>query len=193
MDVVGERKFLAATFVAAAKYQLNGLENETHEAMRKILTAEKLHINNLDPIDDFLDAVETVVAGTTRQDCSMRKLMIDYCFSNLPALDGKAIRFADLLTDSAELGAEIINRFRSKCSPFEGSWYCDGTWHPNAEPSCFFCEKPFPKLFMLSHRDVALWQCPNCKKQSLPRCLDQTCAAGCAGGTVVKWVWETED
>jgi hypothetical protein len=189
MDAVGERQFLAALFVTAAKYQLNGLENKTYEEMRKIATANKLPAEDLDRVDDFLNAVETVLAGTP-QDCPMRKLMIDYYFWNLPALNVKAARLSDLLTNNADLGAEIISRFRSMYNPFEGSWYCKGLWHPDAQPSCFTCKEPFSKQWVLSNRGESVWYCVNCGEEGFPHCWDSTCNSETSAPVIMKWVWE---
>jgi hypothetical protein len=50
-----------------------------------------------------LNATETVVAGTTRED-KMRELMVDYCFWNFPFLTDEVARLSALLVDNAGLG-----------------------------------------------------------------------------------------
>jgi hypothetical protein len=190
MNAVGDRQFLAVLFVTAAKYQLNGLENKTYEDMVKITTADKLPIEDPGPVNDFLTAVETVLAGTT-QDCRMRKLMVNCCFWNLAALSTKATRLSDLITEHPDLGAKIITSLGSSHNPFEGSWYCEGKWHPNAQPCCFVCEEPFSKQYMLSHRNKEFWHCTSCEgADHPPHCFEITCTKGSPDPVVTTWVWE---
>ena len=186
---MGSRQFLAALFVTAAKYQLHGLEEKALEDMRIIVTKKKLCSEDQGQIDDFLNAVGTVIAGTTRKDCRMRKLMIDYCFWNLPTMSGKVARFSDLLADNADMGAEIIARFGSNHSPFEGSWYCGDYWHPDVKPSCYICQGFYSKQSMLSHRGEAFWHCHTCDKLVWAK----ICPHPNDEGPTVRWVWETED
>jgi hypothetical protein len=186
MDAVGKRQFIAALFVTAAEYQLSGLENKTYEDMRKIVTAKKLSTQDSDQVDDFLNAVGTVVAGSTRHDSQMRKLMVDYCFWNLPALVDK---LSHLLMDNGDLGAEIITRFRPELSLFEGSWYWKGEWHPFAKPSCLVCDEPFSKQDMLLNLAEEFWTCSNCEEDSHPVCTEDCCIH--LDYTVeLTWVWE---
>lgn len=192
MDAVGERQFLAAVFVTAAKYQLTGLENKTYEDMRKIVTVGKLPTEELGPVDDFLNAIETVLAGTT-QECRMRKMMSEYYYWNLPALSAKAERLSDLLTKNPELGVEIPTRLRGTYNAFEGSWYCgEKYWHPDAEPCCFVCEEPFSKQYVLSHRNEQVWRCTDCKEAFPPHCFDLICTGGSRDPVVMEWVWEAD-
>ena len=192
MEAMGERQFLAATFVIATKYQLDDLESETYENMRKLVTTKKLCPGDAGLINDMLNAVTTTLAGTSRQDCRMRKLMVEYCFWNLPALHSNAARFSALLADNAELGFEMFTRLESTHNPFEGSWYCGGYWHPDVKPSCYNCEHSFPKQFILSHRDRTAWECPDCELQAAPHCWDENCPYSVNAAAAVKWVWEKE-
>jgi hypothetical protein len=193
VDAMGERQFLAATFVTATKYQLDGLDSKTYDQMRKLVTTKKLHPGDMGPIDDMLNAITTTITSTSRQDCRMRKLMVDYCFWNLPALSRRAARFSDLLADHTELSAEMITRFGSAYSPFEGSWYCGDHWHPDVEPSCYNCEGSYSKHFMLSHRGEKSWNCPNCEVHAVPHCWAGKCPNPIDEGSSVEWVWDRRD
>jgi hypothetical protein len=104
MKAMGKRNFLATAFVTATMYQLNSLEDKTFDEMREVVTTKKLRSGDAGLIEDMLNAVTTTTAGTSRQDCRMRKLMVDYCFWNLPALSSNATRFSGVFADNAELG-----------------------------------------------------------------------------------------
>lgn len=195
MDSMGRMQLQAATYVTAAKYQLVGLKAKTKEKIRVFVTTDKLRTWRPDWIDDFLNATETVVAGTTEED-EMRELMIDYCFWNLPFLTGKVTRFSALLADNTGLGFEIFTRFNLHLSPYEGSWYCGSTigkWHPDARPSCPECGEPFSMRFMLLHRSQEEWKCRDCYRQGQPCCSDELCATWTDSDNVpVWWAWNTE-
>ena len=196
VDSMGIMQFLAATYVTAAKYQLVGLKDKTRYAMRGSVTGKKLCSRETDRIDDFLNATETVVAGTSQED-EMRELMVDYCFWNLPFLTGRVARFSALLADNTGLGFEIFTRFNLYLSPFEGSWYCGttiGKWHPDARPSCRECGEPCSKRFMLLHRSEGEWKCRNCHHRGRLHCSDERCAIGTHSDNVpVWWLWNTDD
>lgn len=195
VDSMGVMQFLAATYVTAAKYQLVGLKDKTKSETRERVTEGKLRCWETDRIDDFLNATETVVAGTTQED-GMRELMIDYCFWHLPFLTGKVTRFSALLADNTGLKLEIFTRFNLHLSPYEGSWYCGSTigkWHLDARSSCRECSEPISKRFMLLHRSPEEWKCRDCYHQGQPYCSDTLCATGTDSDNVpVWWAWNTE-
>ena len=185
-------QFLAITHVTAAKYQITGLEDKTYDEMRKVVIKEELCCEEPDRTDDFLNAIQTVLSGTAQQDDRMRKLMIDCCFWNLPFLSNKVDKFSDLLMDNEGLSIEIMTRFTSTFSPYEGTWSCRGEWHPDAELSCYECLEPFPMQFMLLYRSKQVWQCPACEHEGQPHCFDEFCSSR-SSSVPVQWVWNADD
>lgn len=190
---MGEMHFLAETYVTAAKYQVKSLEDKTYDEMKDLIsTKADLRLYDTGCVDDFLNALGTVVAGTTQQNHCMRALMVDCCFWNLPALTDTGTKFSDFLSNNAVLAAEIIARLKTTTSPFEGSWYCDGERHPGANPGCPSCETSFTKRYMLMFRNDGHWQCYQCGMKSRPVCLAEDCGDGVTN-RYVEWEWEEEE
>ena len=167
---MGERQFLAATYVAAAKYQLEGLEDKIYREMEDIVTKHKLSRGESEQLNDFLRAVEIVAAGCTREDCRMRALVVDYCFWNLSALTNGGTEPFSTLIDNSDLDAEMFARLISDrtLSPMEGSWFSDGKWHPDAIPLCACCSRQYPKRLIATNRDEESWTCPSCQNKDTP-------------------------
>lgn len=193
---MGEMQFLAATHVAASKYQLKSLEDKTFDEMEYIVKKGKMRTEQTELIKDFLNAVRTVIAGTARRKCRMRKLMVDHCFWNLPALTNGGTQASELLTDLPEVGAEVFQRLTSGCelSPLEGSWYADGSWWPDAIPCCAECYKAFSRRLMLSNRNQEYWECSHCNVKSRPvdGSKDEDGNYQSARCSEVVWVWEAD-
>lgn len=184
-DALDEHKvsldFLAMIYVTADKYQVKSLQEKLHHKIQRHKNCEYL-IN----IEDFLDALEVIITGTTPDDKHARAAMIDSCVKNINLLKQKP-GFSALLRDHGDIGAEIIHHNRLPLM-LEGSWYC-GIKHAEAVPTCRKCRIAYPESYVRSHRHLKTWKCPNCPNKERPVCFDCGGEGRCS---YVKWKWRDE-
>lgn len=173
-------KSLAMIYVTADKYQVKRLKEKVYRKIQRHENCEYL-LN----IEDFLDALEVIITGTTPDDKNARATMINCCVNSINLLKRKP-GFSALLRDHGDLGAEILHHKRLPLM-LEGCWNCgSGTPHAEAVPSCRKCDTPYPESYVRSHRHLKAWKCPSCQNAEQPVCLECGGAGRCK---YVKWQW----
>lgn len=172
---------LATIYVTADKYQVESLKEKVHNKIQRHKTCR-----NLTNVEDFLDALEVIITGTTLEDKHARTTMISACVKHIKDLK-QSPDFSALLRNHGDVGAEIIHHDRLPLM-LEGSWYC-GIQHAEAVPTCRKCRESYPESYVRSHRHLKTWKCPNCLNKERPVCME---CGGDGRCSYVKWKWHDE-
>jgi hypothetical protein len=189
-DAIGPNSYevtlhsLAMIYVTADKYQVEGLKKKVHREIQG-------HSNRklLESPQDFLDALEVVITGTTPEDKHARKTMISACVEHIKDLQ-KSPDFLALMREHGDIGAEIIQHNHLP-TMLEGIWYHgDYCGHPEAVPSCRKCERSYPASYVRSHRHLKAWTCPKCRNKEHPVCIGCGGEGGCRKH--IKWLWHDQ-
>jgi len=171
---------LAMIYVTADKYQVKSLKEKVH---RKIQKHENCKL--LSESQDFFDALEVIITGTTPGDEFARATMINACVKHINKLQ-KSPDFTALPRKHGDIGAEILQHSRLPLA-LEGTWICgEYRCHPEAVPSCRKCEHDYPHAYVRSHRHLKGWTCPNCLNVGQPVCWE---CGGKGKCEYVKWEW----
>jgi hypothetical protein len=173
-------------YVTADKYQVMSLQKMVHHEIR-----ERSEYLDWEP-EDFLEAFEIIIIGTTPGDKLARVTMINACVKHINLLQQKPL-FSALLEEHGYIGAIILYHKRLPLM-LEGTWYCGESEHADAVPSCRKCQKSFPASFVRSQRHLKAWECPTCEngrgtkvRKKHPVCLD--CRDKSGKHMVVRWEW----
>lgn len=130
----------AKIYIAADKYQVNGLKLAISDKMKHIVETETCRFTNRRSDSGFFDfvyALKTIVKGTTTGDLHAREVMVKACVANLRYIH-KEPEFLSLLMESADLGAAIIGH-----KDFEygagGAWETEGECRHHVLVVCPHC------------------------------------------------------
>jgi len=174
---------LAMIYVTADKYQVKSLTEKVH---RKIQRHD--NCKSLSETQDFFNALEVIITGTTPEDKHARATMINACVNHITTLQ-KSPEFSAVLRKHGDIGAEILQHSRLPLM-LEGTWYCgDDLPHSEAVPTCRRCNRPFPGSYVRSHRHLKTWTCPKCQNKEQAVCMDCGAEDRCR---FVKWEWRDE-
>jgi hypothetical protein len=176
-EIFGDRRALlqphAMVYVVAEMYQIEGpklavshkMERLIHEAFRDGTSKFTIH--------DFLDALRTIVTGTSTSDQLARKVMVEGCILNVQHLQQQPA-FTSLLRESADLGAEILGHKDLECG-LQGSWICSTscmTEEKDRRVVCGHCKHSLSREFAWDHREFGEWECPRCEDYAEPECYE---------------------
>lgn len=178
-------KSLAMIYVTADKYQVMSLKEKVHRKMQGHANCKRLS-----ETQDFLEALEVIITGTTPEDKSARTTMVNACVKHIAMLQ-KSSRFSALLRKHGDIGAEILQHDRLPLM-LEGTWECfewDEHHDDEVVPSCRRCARSYPAAYVRSHRHLKAWTCPNCLKKEQPVCWECESQGICS---YVKWEWRGE-
>lgn len=175
-------QFLANVYIAADKYQVEGLGRDVTESMKYMLCDENMVDIESSGAEDFLAAVRIVFDNTTNQDGIGRPAMVDfcvYCINDLIELP----EFKTLLNECENLGASILAHERLSLM-LEGDWGCLGrVSHRGVIPRCLFCANVYSPSEIRKHREKSDWVCSNCLEKADPVCTEGHAPTSC------KWFW----
>lgn len=169
-------QFLANVYVAADKYQVEGLHRDVTERMKDWLW-EREDSESSGLAEDFMAAVKIVFDNTTNQDKIGRPAMVDFCVCCIRDLN-RLPEFKMLLNEYDDLGAEILAHERLSLM-LEGTWTCCYEPHRGAIPRCPFCAEPYPLSYARLQRGRTDWVCPDCAMKSPPICTESHGTSRC--------------
>lgn len=173
-----QRKMLqphAEAYVAAEKYQVQGLKFAISDNLKHMIHFEKdLRKEWWDrenrEIDEFIEALKIIVAGTPVHDNHARKVMVEVCVLNLRHLQAKP-EFLSLLRESSDLGADIIGHPDLECG-LPGDWVCENNCEDRLTVACGTCSKHVEDSIVVENRDNLDWRCEECGGLCNPMCID---------------------
>ena len=166
-------QFLANVYLAADKYQIEGLQANAIKHMETIAWTTEGNWESgptCIPID-FLAATKIIFNGTTKQDDACRVALVNFCvlcigdFQTMP-------EFYTLLSECGDLGAAIIAHGDLGVM-LQGYWDCEGEIHRAAVPRCPDCDFIFSKSDVRQHRGKRTWRCTYCRGNVKPVCSDR--------------------
>ena len=155
---------LAQAYVVADKYQAVRLRDEIHHQIEK-----HDQCRDLTDHDDFFNALDVIVTGTTPQVVGAHATMIDVCVTHINSLSSQAA-FSSFLQEHGEVGAEIINHNNLSLT-LQGDWYCDCDARVEALPRCYWCFQSFPNHYLRDYHNEEKWTCPHCGQIAPPYCM----------------------
>lgn len=177
-DSDADWQFLANVYVAADKYQVEGLGQDVVEHMHGLWELSEMESSFA---EDFLAAVRIIFDGTTNQDYVGRSAMVNLCVCYIREMN-ELPEFKTLLNDCDDLGAGILAHSKLGLM-LEGRWACRGSeGHRAAIPRCPYCTVPYSLSCIRVNRDKIFWACPDCEKKAQPICTDNH------GPIVCDWV-----
>lgn len=184
-DPATQWQFMANVYIAADKYEVEGLTTNVVQQM-KLRLARDGGLGS--STKDFLAAVKLVFDSTASQNNAGLEAMVDLCVYSIRELNGLR-GYKMLLSECDGLAAKILAHDKLSLM-LEGTWVCgDDEEHRGAEPRCpsYACE--FPTSFVRAHRHERVWECPCCDKDVSPVCTEHHDADP---GIVYecRWVWE---
>lgn len=183
-DEATSMRFLANVYVAADKYQIERVVMDTHYQIRKHKQCKKMT-----NIEDFLNALETIAAGTASQSDGARRTMINVCIKWIARLRREE-SFLELLRSHGDVGAEIVAHDNLGFMT-QGMWYCHGFPHAGVEPQCVLCNNFFLDPYMRSHRHLREWTCESCEYTGTPYCF--VCKNSEGYYAQVEWRWNNDE
>jgi hypothetical protein len=158
----------ALLFVAAEKYQLSELQEDTCGRIKKGIETQSYKIQ------DFYKAAQTIFSAT-KPDSISRAPIVQECIGQLQDLRDDD-DFVSLLQDAPDLGIAIIKHPDLKCESL-GEWVCDGDSGCGGLPCCSDCRAygrltPFEASFLKTHlsNGSSWWRCPSCSRMVLAQC-----------------------
>ena len=174
-----QRTFLqpyAEAYVVAEKYQAEGLKIAISEKLRHMIHTERdlrkeYWSRENHEVDEFIEALETIVAGTPVHDKYARKVMVEACVVNLQRLNQRP-EFLSLLRESSDLGADIIGHKDLECG-FPGEWVCGSLCEERLKVACSRCKEHVEDLVAIDNRDNNDdWECEECGEALWPMCSE---------------------
>jgi hypothetical protein len=143
-------QFLAKLYLAADKYQLDGLQADAIGHMKDIAWSTE---GNWDPDTipkDSLAAAKIVFNGTTKKGDPCRAALVKFfvtCIEDFKQM----VEFSTLLSECGEVGAAIIAH-KDLSLMLEGFWECEGQVHRSAVPRCPACCMMFSTKYVHQNR-----------------------------------------
>lgn len=164
-----EWQFLANVYIAANKYEVQGLTAHVTRRMKRALPED----GNLESsTDDFLAAVKLIFDNTTSENDIGREAMVDLCVCCITCLR-ELRKFEALLSECDGLSAKILTHEKLSLM-FEGTWLCgrDEEEYKGAEPCCSYCKNEFPTSYVRANRHKSVWGCSACGLEVRPVCTE---------------------
>lgn len=170
-DTQTQLQFLAKVYLAADKYQVDGLPVNVTKLMETIAWSTE---GNWEPDTipkDSLAAAKIIFNGTASQDDACRVTMVNFFVTCI--VDFRQMpEFSALLSECGDVGTAIIAH-KNLSLMLQGYWDCEGEVHQSAVPRCPICDSVFPVNSVLQHRSNEYWICPRCGKRRKPVCSDR--------------------
>lgn len=168
-DKDSEWQFLAKVYIAADKYQVEGLATNVTRRMRLTLPRDG-QLGSLE--EDFLVAMKIVFDNTTSRDDIGRAATVDLCVRCISGLK-ETEEFEMLLSECDGLGAAIIAH-ENLSLMLEGTWMCGYSYneHRGAAPLCASFGDEFTASYIRRHRDESDWECIACFHMGRPVCTE---------------------
>lgn len=158
----------AELYVAAEKYQVQGLRYEIRSRMQNRME-NSLAEGEFPNVDDFVQALRKVVTQAS-DDNLLRRLMVRTCAMNLRELQ-EVTAFISLLKEFGSLGADIIGHKDLECG-LRGAWMCSKECTEDDTPVCSTCGKYFTVERAWANRHNELWWCTHCDDYKRPVCSE---------------------
>lgn len=137
---------------------------------QEIVTAEGDVEYRLKNLDDFVDALRIIYAGTASEDAGTRPLMIDALLENISQMR-REDKLLSLLKECPDLGAEIIGHPNLQCEA-EGVWYCTYKQCADCVPVCGRCLFHYHAPLWGNYNSLGHLRCPYCKARRAIECMN---------------------
>lgn len=183
-DKDSEWQFLARVYIAADKYEVEGLVKDVTRRMKLKFPRDGYLASSE---EDFFAAVKLVFDNTISQDATGRTAMVDLCVCCIGEFKGLQ-EFQTLLSECDGLGAAIIAHEKLSLM-LDGTYLCgpDEQEHRAAVPRCSSCGEEFTASEIRRYSRQLEWDCPCCYNASRPVCTGHQ---GVITGFVCRWVLE---
>jgi hypothetical protein len=153
---------LAMIYVVADKTQVDGLKQAVSKRMKSYLEDHAFDEG------DFINALKTIITGTTPHDIYVWKMMVNACVVNLRYLRGIA-EFTSLLREHADLGADIIGHSNLECG-LPGDWLCGKHCEEGCRIWCPRCGTFYSRMSACDNHEMEVWSCESCGIEDAPAC-----------------------